>query len=175
MRKALFALPLLAIGLLVVLAVWALVAPRNLKAPPSQLIGRSAPLITTLPMEGLPRAPAGDGMVQIINFWASYCVPCIHEHGQLVALGQDPDVHLTGITFNDQPEASIGFLTRYGNPFDQVIDDSTSGNAIAWGVNAIPTTFVVSASGDVIYRHDGAINPPELSNVQALVEQAKGL
>ena len=90
-----------------------------------------------------------------------------------MAIAEDPEVHLTGVTYNDRPEGSRGFLSRYGNPFDRVLEDRSSTDAIAWGVNAIPTTFVVSANGTVVYRHDGAINAPELTKVLGIIEGAK--
>lgn len=173
MKNGMFILPLVGLLLLVGLAVWALIAPRNLQAPPSQLIGRPAPDLTGQPLAGVPDVAVLPGAVRVVNFWASYCVPCIHEHGQLVAIAEDQGVHLTGVTFNDQPDGSRGFLARYGNPFDRVLEDSSSSDAIAWGVNAIPTTFVVSANGTVVYRHDGAINPPELAKVLGIIEGAK--
>ena len=40
-------------------------------------------------------------------------------------------------------------------------------------MNAIPTTFVVSANGTVVYRHDGAINAPELTKVLGIIEELK--
>lgn len=173
MKNGMFGLPLVGLLILVGLAVWALVAPRNLQAPPSQLIGQPAPGLVAQPLAGVPDVAASPGTVRLVNFWASYCVPCIHEHGQLVAIAEDQGVHLTGVTFNDQPDGSRGFLARYGNPFDRVLEDSSSTDAIAWGVNAIPTTFVVSANGTVVYRHDGAINPPELAKVLGIIEGAK--
>lgn len=173
MKNSMFLLPLAGLLALVGVAVWALLAPRNLQAPPSQLIGRPAPDLTADPLAEVPYVAANPGMVRVVNFWASYCVPCIHEHGQLVAIAEDPEVHVTGVTFNDPPEGSRGFLARYGNPFDRVLEDRSSTDAIAWGVNAIPTTFVVSANGTVVYRHDGAINAPELTKVLGIIEGAK--
>lgn len=173
MKNGMFVLPLVGLLILIGLAVWALVAPRNLQAPPSQLIGQPAPGLTAQSLVGVPDVEALPGTVRLVNFWASYCVPCIHEHGQLVAIAEDQGVHLTGVTFNDQPDGSRGFLARYGNPFDRVLEGSSSTDAIAWGVNAIPTTFVVSANGTVVYRHDGAINPPELAKVLGIIEGAK--
>ena len=173
MRRAVFLLPLAGLAVLVGVGLWALVAPRNLAAPPSSLIGQVAPNLTAQSIEGMSDVEPASGMVRVVNFWASYCVPCIHEHGQLVAISADEKIHLTGVTFNDQPGNSRGFLTRYGNPFDRVLDDASSSDAIAWGVNAIPTTFVVSSNGTVVYRHDGAINPPELAKVLEIIDGAK--
>ena len=109
---------------------------------------------------------------RVVNFWASYCVPCIHEHGQLVVIAEDPEVHVTGVTFNDPPEGSRGFLAIWQS-LRPCTRGSSSTDAIAWGVNAIPTTFVVSANGTVVYRHDGAINAPELTKVLGIIEGAK--
>lgn len=179
MKRVLFLLPALLLAVLAGFAVWALLfSDRNLQVPPSALISKPAPLLAgPLLMEGESIQVTLDleqnKDVKLVNFFASYCVPCVHEHPQLLALARRDDTSTFGVTFNDKTPDALRFLERLGDPFDSVLDDATSGLAIEWGVSAIPTTFVVNTEGKIIYRHDGPINPAELSDLEAIIERAK--
>ena len=139
---------------------------------PSALIGRPAPVITLPPVEGLVRGGAvlpgfatadlARGRPAIINFWASWCVPCVEEHPQLVALSKRTGVALYGINHTDQPAAARRFLERYGNPFLAVGADANGRAAIEWGVYGMPETFIIDVQGRVAYKHVGPISPEAL-------------
>ena len=139
---------------------------------PSALIGRPAPVIALSPVEGLTRAGSplpgfatadlARGRPAIINFWASWCVPCVEEHPQLVALSKRTGVALYGINHKDQPAAARRFLERYGNPFLAVGADTNGRAAIEWGVYGMPETFIVDGQGRVAYKHVGPISPEAL-------------
>lgn len=173
MKRLFFVLPIVGLISFVVIVLSVLLMPRNLQAPPSQLINRPAPEISSSVLQGVVSSPALSSDIRVINFWASYCVPCIYEHAQLLAVAQADGVHLTGITFNDRVEDAQAFLARYGNPFDIVVDDEASMDAVNWGVSAIPTTFIVSPSGIVLHRHDNAINRHDLEEFLERVESAR--
>lgn len=153
---------------------------------PSALIGRPAPVVTLAPVEGLVRAGAplpgfatadlARGRPAIVNFWASWCVPCVEEHPQLVALSKRTGVALYGINHKDQPAAARRFLERYGNPFMAVGADSNGRAAIEWGVYGMPETFIVDGQGRVAYKHVGPISPEVLETriLPALVKAGGG-
>ena len=139
---------------------------------PSALIGRPAPVVALPAVEGLgkPEAPLpgfatadlAKGKPAIINFWASWCVPCAEEHPQLVALAKRTGVALYGINHKDQPANARRFLDRYGNPFLAVGADANGRAAIEWGVYGMPETFIVDSQGRVAYKHVGPITPEAL-------------
>ncbi len=151
---------------------------------PSALIGRPAPVVTLAPVEGLLRGGAplpgfatadlAPGRPAIVNFWASWCVPCVEEHPQLVALSKRTGVALYGINHKDQPAAARRFLDRYGNPFLAVGADANGRAAIEWGVYGMPETFIVDGQGRVAYKHVGPISPEVLETriLPALVKAA---
>jgi cytochrome c biogenesis protein CcmG, thiol:disulfide interchange protein DsbE len=140
---------------------------------PSALIGRAAPGVSLPPLEGLSDGAnpvggfstaelAGKGRVSVVNFWASWCGPCVQEHPLLVALKERTGVPLYGVNYKDQAANARRFLDRYGNPFTAVGVDGNGRAAIEWGVIAMPETFVVDGKGVVVFKHTGPISPEAL-------------
>ena len=139
---------------------------------PSALIGKTVPAIELQGLEGLTDAgrPVGGfastdlagGQVSVVNFWASWCVPCVQEHPVLVALNERTGVRVFGVNYKDQAAAARRFLGRYGNPYFAVGVDGNGRAAIEWGVYGMPETFVVNGRGEIVYKHVGPITPEAL-------------
>jgi cytochrome c biogenesis protein CcmG/thiol:disulfide interchange protein DsbE len=140
---------------------------------PSALIGRPAPKVDLPPVPGLEigGAPAkgfstgdmiGRGKPAVVNFFASWCLPCADEHPQLVDLVKRTGVTLIGINNKDQPANAIRFLKLHGNPYSAVGADTNGRAAIEWGVYGMPETFIVDAEGTVVFKQVGPITPDVL-------------
>ena len=108
----------------------------------------------TVSLEGLE----GDGPI-VLNFWASWCGPCIAEHPEITKLSKLDGVRVLGMNYKDKPADAQRFLNRYGNPFTAIGVDEKGRTAIEYGVAALPETFVISGEGRVIYKHTGPIAP----------------
>ena len=141
---------------------------------PSALIGRPAPPIVLPALEGLSdgarpiggfnSADLATGEVSVVNFWASWCVPCVQEHPLLVALKERTGVKLYGVNYKDQAATARRFLGRYGNPFTAVGVDTDGRAAIDWGVTGMPETFIVNGKGEIVYKHIGPISAETLES-----------
>ena len=139
---------------------------------PSALIGKPVPNFAlagleglgdgTRPIGGFAGADLAGGQVSVVNFWASWCVPCVQEHPMLVALKERTGVRLYGVNYKDQAAAARRFLGRYGNPFAAVGVDGDGRAAIEWGVYGMPETFVVDGKGEIVYKHVGPITAQTL-------------
>jgi cytochrome c biogenesis protein CcmG/thiol:disulfide interchange protein DsbE len=139
---------------------------------PSALIGKRVPTMTLPALEGLTdgtrvvpgfdSADLAKGEVSVVNFWASWCAPCVQEHPLLVALKQRAAVPIYGVNYKDQAAAARRFLGRYGNPFAAVGTDANGRAAIEWGVYGMPETFIVNGKGEIVYKHVGPISPETL-------------
>jgi cytochrome c biogenesis protein CcmG, thiol:disulfide interchange protein DsbE len=140
---------------------------------PSALIGKPAPATSLQALEGLTdaagRPVAGfasadlaRGQVSVVNFWASWCLPCVAEHPVLVALKERTGVPIYGVNYKDQPAAARRFLGRYGNPYVAVGVDGNGRTAIEWGVYGMPETFIVNREGRIAYKHIGPITAEAL-------------
>ncbi|MFN3623928.1 MAG: DsbE family thiol:disulfide interchange protein [Hyphomicrobium sp.] len=159
--------PLAAFGVLVVVFLFALQTGDPSKLP-SALIGKPAPATQFPPLEGLvadgktvpgfSSAELVTGKPIIVNFWASWCVPCAEEQPLLVELQKRTGVQLYGVNYKDDPVAARRFLGRYGNPFTAVGTDDKGRGAIEWGVYGMPETFVLNGKGEIVFKHVGPVS-----------------
>jgi cytochrome c biogenesis protein CcmG, thiol:disulfide interchange protein DsbE len=139
---------------------------------PSSLLGKAAPNLALPGLEGLTRdgapmpgmtsADYATGAVTVVNFWASWCAPCVAEHPLLIELTRQTGVRLLGINHKDNAANARRFLGRYGNPFSAVAVDGNGRAAIEWGVYGMPETFVLDGQGRIVYKHVGPISADTL-------------
>ena len=136
---------------------------------PSPLVGRRIPDFT-LPAQ--PPATAGFGSADLlgagrsvlVNFFASWCVPCLIEHPQLMQLAAS-GVPIWGIAYKDTAEAAADVLARKGNPYARLARDEPGRAAIDWGVYGVPETFIVGRDARIAYKLVGPITPDNLNTV----------
>lgn len=153
---------------------------------PSALIGKPVPVADFpsledltgdgKPVPGFGTADLSRGEVSVVNFWASWCVPCVEEHPLLIELKKRTGVPLYGVNHKDQPASGLRFLNRYGNPFVAVGTDRTGRGAIEWGVYGMPETFVIDGRGHIAYKHVGPISKESLeSQLIPAIEAARAV
>ncbi len=94
----------------------------------------------------------------VVNFWASWCVPCIVEHPQLMRLKRD-GVPVFGINYKDKPADAAAFLARHGDPFARLGRDEPGRVAIDWGVYGVPETYLIDRQGIIRWRYAGPSRP----------------
>ncbi len=135
----------------------------------SPLIGRPAPAATLPNLEGggsLTLA-ALRGRVVVINFWASWCVPCRAEHRDLVAASaayQNAGVTFVGVDFQDQRSSAVAFLDELGRGRGyRYVTDPDSGTALDFGVFGVPETYFLDRSGIVVAKITGGSTPSLLA------------
>ena len=102
------------------------------------------------------------GDVRLVNFFASWCPPCWREHPLLVQLTEDGVVAVFGINYRDRPEAARRYLDRLGDPYARSGADIDGKVGQAWGVAAMPTTYIVDRRGHIVYKHIGPITQSDL-------------
>ena len=131
---------------------------------PSPLIDKPAPefALPPLPGDGAGFSSADlKGKVSLVNFFASWCVPCRAEHPVLNALARTKRVPIYGINYKDKPEAARAWIAELGNPYTRIgADDGRVG--IEWGVYGVPETFVVDRQGRIRYKHVGPLTRADL-------------
>lgn len=104
------------------------------------------------------------GKVVVLNFWASWCVPCKEENPALTAVWEryrGSDVVLLGIVFQDTADAARAYTAHLGNTWPSAIDDRSQ-VALSYGVFGPPETFFIGPDGIIAGRHIGPIDEPTL-------------
>ncbi|MGF1625014.1 MAG: DsbE family thiol:disulfide interchange protein [Alphaproteobacteria bacterium] len=171
------AVPLAVFGALVgFLGYMLLLDERDPGYLPSPLIGQPAPSVAGPSlMSGVADVTDtqfGAGKPVLVNFFASWCIPCKVEHPVLTDLAHDQGLMVIGVNYKDDPEAGRRFLDELGNPYAQIVADDTGSISVNWGVTGLPETFVVDADGTIVYRHFGPILPEQRDDLLRIVEDA---
>ena len=101
----------------------------------------------------------------VINFWATWCPPCVGEMPELQKFSErNQEVELYLVSIQESPTTIRNFLNREGLNLTPVID--TTGEAARfYRVSVVPTTIVVNAQGIIIYRKTGPVTADELERV----------
>jgi thiol-disulfide isomerase/thioredoxin len=112
--------------------------PTRVLTPPAQTVA------------GLAGKPA------IVHFWASWCGPCTKEAPELARLARE--LHgratLVGVDYTDSRSGAKAFLAEHGWRFPVLVD--ANGDAgDAYGINGLPSTFVLDRKGRVVKRLTG--------------------
>ncbi|MFL5963475.1 MAG: TlpA family protein disulfide reductase [Gaiellaceae bacterium] len=115
------------------------------------------------------------GFPVVINFWASWCVPCREEAPAFRAAAQRyaGRVAFVGMDIQDLKSTARRFLGRYQVNYVSVRDGSNR-TYTAYGLTGVPETFFVDRRGRAIGHSVGAVSQQELEqNVQALLKEAR--
>ena len=113
------------------------------------------------------------GKPLIINFWATWCIPCWDEHPSLVASARQlqPDVQFLGVVFQDKEEKILGFLQQRGTAYPTVVDEKGK-TAIAYGVGGVPESYFLDANGTIRAKYVGPMNGDIIQeNLQKVLKQ----
>ena len=128
-------------------------------APPK--VGESAPDIAFTTLEGRPmKLSELRGQVVLLNFWATTCPPCRAEMPALqsvYAQVKDQGGVVVAIDQREAPETVQRFVDEFQLTFPVSID-STGGIFARYGVQFIPTTFVVDKQGVVRFMKVGEMD-----------------
>jgi cytochrome c biogenesis protein CcmG/thiol:disulfide interchange protein DsbE len=156
MRRLLYSLP---IALFVVLAAYfgvALFSGHDPHAIPSPLVSEPAPAFTLAGLDGASLSrEAIAGQVTLINFFASWCVPCRAEHPLLMRLAEQEHVAIYGIAYKDKKADTERFVAGLGSPYRRIGLDEQGRVGVEFGITGVPETFVIDKAGR-IRRHYGA-------------------
>ncbi len=97
------------------------------------------------------------GSAYVVNFFASWCAPCVAEHAEFKKMAEN-GVPVVGIAYKDSPEAVRRFLDKRGNPFAVIGYDSDGRGGIEWGLTGVPETFLVGRDGTILLHRVGQMD-----------------
>jgi peroxiredoxin len=117
-----------------------------------------------------------NGKVTLINFWASWCSPCVEEIPSLNRLKQamaGKAFQLISINYAESPRHIREFMRKVAVDFPVLVDPAGK-LAGQWKVVAFPSTFVIGPDGNIQYGANAAIHwdaPEVLQQINQLLEQ----
>jgi cytochrome c biogenesis protein CcmG/thiol:disulfide interchange protein DsbE len=129
-------------------------------------VGKPAPAFTLERLDGTGRVALSEltGKVVVVNFFASWCAPCLQENPSLVRVYEryrGSDVVLVGINLQESRENSLAYVRRLGISWTTLSDDDGR-VALSYGVFGPPETFFIGSDGVIAGRHIGAIDEATL-------------
>lgn len=124
--------------------------------------------LSILGQEGEVSTACWLGEPLVVNFWAEWCEPCKEEMPALEAAHQalGDRVRFIGVDYEDRAEAALRFAEEVGVTYELVEDpdgaffDSVRGRGT-------PMTMLVTADGEVVYRHAGPLTEEQLTDLVA--------
>lgn len=163
MRRLVYLLPL---ALFIVLAGYFVLALRPGYDPhtlPSAMINKEAPAFDLAGLNGQGLAlTALKGTPVVINFFASWCVPCREEQPMLMRLSEREHVPLYGIDYKDTPQDAMKLLAQFGDPYRRVGLDPDGKVGLNFGVYGVPETYVLDSTGHIRRRFVGPLTAEEV-------------
>ncbi len=139
--------------------------------PAGDSIGEVAPTFETFDLQGEPvRLADYQGRPVLINFWASWCVPCRREFPLLKEAEAAGQVDILGVVFQDTREAAADFMADQGATWPGLVDPDGD-IAEAYGVvlgRGLPVTAAVTPDGHLAARHIGELRRSDLDDLIAI-------
>lgn len=166
-RRLLFLLPLLTLALMAGFFAWSLLAGRDPAAIGSVLVGRPAPPLD-LPALRQDDKPLTDALLRtgrptIVNFFASWCTPCLAEHPLFMRLAERDGATVIGVAWKNKPEEAGAWLARLGDPYRYAGTDLAGRTGLDWGLSGVPETYLVDGTGIVRFHFRGPITEKDVT------------
>ncbi|MFP5327646.1 MAG: TlpA family protein disulfide reductase [Acidimicrobiia bacterium] len=150
--------------------------PAQSTVAPSTLTGKPAPAVVGESLEGeTVRLSDFRGKYVVLNFFASWCVPCQREHDDLLAFSErhtaKGDAQVLAVIFSDERSAAARFFEERGGDWP-VLSDPKGQVALDYGVRGPPESFLIAPNGLVLTRIVGEVTDEALED---LIRQAERL
>lgn len=134
---------------------------------PSPLIGKKLPAFSLPGLGASPGFSSAEVVARnsptLLNFFASWCLPCVQEAPELLKLKQR-GLAIWGIAYKDKPAATENYLRENGDPYQRVATDEPGRVAIDFGLYGVPETYLVDRSGILRWRWAGGLSPDIVSH-----------
>ena len=168
-RRVLWIAVAVAVPVFLLVLVLANGEPAATRAVKSPLVGKPAPPIEGTTVDGTAASLADlEGKWVVVNFFATWCVPCRQEHPELVRFAQSHeargDAAVLGVVYSDNAQAVREFRDKEGGAWPMLADPKGR-IALEYGVAGIPESFLVSPEGVVVAKLLGGVRATDLDQL----------
>ena len=168
MNRLIILTPLLILLIICFFTLIYLLSNKDPNKPPSALINKNVPNFESNSLyesDNVIRAQDLKNKKVLINFFASWCLPCKVEHPLFFEISKNyPDLFIIGFNHKDETDDAKKYLSEDGNPYDFVGIDSDGMIALEFGVFGLPETFLINEDGKIIYKFMGPLTKEIIKN-----------
>ena len=168
-RLAVWIAAAVAVTLVALVVVLVKAEPSTTRAADSPLLGEQVPNVQAKTIDGDDFDLNDElGKWVVVNFFATWCVPCRIEHPELISWQQRHEVlgdaTVVAVIYDDSVDAVRRFRDEEGGDWPMIIDDDGR-IAVDFGVAGVPESYLISPEGVVVSKIVGGILDGELEEL----------
>ncbi len=166
-RRGLWLAVAVAVPVALLITVLATREPAQTRIGDSPLVGKQAPALeaATIDDEAF-RLSDTRGRWVLVNFFATWCVPCRLEHGDLIQISQRGDAEVVGVVYSDSVQAVKEFRAEEGGGWPMVADPRGR-IALDFGVAGVPESYLIDPDGRIAAKILGGIRAVDFDRLLA--------
>ena len=164
-----------ALVLIAFVVVLATREPATERRASSPLIGKVTPALAGDTVDGGSYdIDEHGGQWVVVNFFATWCLPCVQEHPDLVRFSEahaaTGDASVVSVVYDDDVDEVRAFFARKGGDWPVVADGRQA--AVDYGVVKVPETYLVAPGGIVVQKYTGGVTQDMIERDIATLEAA---
>ena len=145
--------------------------PASTDSTGAAVVGELAPSLTGVGLDGAPfDLDKQRGQWVLVNFFATWCPPCVQEQPELVKFAADHagTAQVVSVAYGDTPDRVRSFFAKSGGDWPVLTDAATSEAAsLDYGVVKLPESFLVNPEGKVVAKLNGGTTAAQLDDLIA--------